>query len=89
LSHPFVLAIKRVKIRVNEGGHNIPNEVIKRRYISGLKNLFQLYIPNVDKWFLVDNSGETFQFIAEGTDEGLIIKNNGIWKELKQKYYGN
>ena len=83
------LAIKRVRIRVNEGGHNIPNEVIKRRYISGLKNLFQLYIPNVDKWFLVDNSGETFQFIAEGTNERLIIKNSKVWKELKQKYYGN
>ena len=36
------LAIKRVKTRVDEGGHNIPNEVIRRRYIAGLKNLFQL-----------------------------------------------
>ncbi len=83
------LAIKRVKIRVNEGGHNIPDEVIKRRYTTGLKNLFQLYMPNVDKWFLVDNSGETFQFIAEGTGDGLIIKNKEIWNELKRKYYGS
>ena len=83
------LAIKRVKIRVNEGGHNVPDEVIKRRYTTGLKNLFQLYMPNVDKWFLVDNSGETFQFIAEGTGDGLIIKNKEIWNELKRKYYGS
>ncbi|MFN8415067.1 MAG: zeta toxin family protein [Cytophagaceae bacterium] len=33
------LAKERVKIRVSEGGHNIPEEVIERRYQLGLKNL--------------------------------------------------
>ena len=37
------LAIERVKTRVLEGGHNIPREVIIRRYYAGLKNLFELY----------------------------------------------
>ncbi len=36
------LALKRVETRVIEGGHNIPEDVIKRRYISGIKNLFEL-----------------------------------------------
>ncbi len=83
------LAIKRVETRVKEGGHNIPTKVIKRRYDNGLKNLFQLYLPIVDKWFLVDNSGETFQFIAEGIKNELIVKNESIWSKLKQKYNGN
>src|SRR5512145_694683 len=39
------LAIERVKTRVLEGGHNIPNMVITRRYHSGLSNLFSIYIP--------------------------------------------
>lgn len=36
------LAKERVKIRVSEGGHNIKPEVIKRRYIKGIKYLFDL-----------------------------------------------
>ncbi len=63
-----------------------PADVVKRRYNSGLKNFFKRYIYNVDKWFLVDNSQETFEFIAEGTKNGLIIKNGHIWSELKRNY---
>jgi predicted ABC-type ATPase len=37
------LAIERVKTRVEEGGHNIETEVIKRRYVNGIKNLFDIY----------------------------------------------
>jgi predicted ABC-type ATPase len=39
------MAISRVKSRVEQGGHNIPTSVIQRRYVSGMKNLFQLYRP--------------------------------------------
>ena len=78
-----------MKIRVKEGGHNISENVIKRRYENGLKNFFQLYIPLVDKWILVDNSGETFKFIAEGTATETILKDKKIWNSLKLKYYGN
>ena len=44
------LAMTRVKTRVKEGGHNIPAEVIERRYYTGLKNLFHLYIPIVNNY---------------------------------------
>lgn len=43
LSSPL-MAIKRVAMRVNNGGHNIPNDVIERRYFRGIKNLVTLYI---------------------------------------------
>jgi predicted ABC-type ATPase len=42
------LAKERVKIRVSEGGHNIEPHVIERRYIHGINNLFELYLPIVD-----------------------------------------
>lgn len=83
------LAIERVETRVKEGGHNIPTDVIKRRYDNGMKNFFSRYIEIVDKWFLVDNSGESFQFVAEGTKDGLIIKNEDIWLDLKRNTNGN
>lgn len=78
-----------MEIRVNEGGHDIPLETIKRRYKIGLKNLFQLYIPVVDKWILVDNSGSSFEFIAEGAGTELIIRSEKKWSYLSSDYYGN
>lgn len=83
------LALKRVKTRVKEGGHNIPEDVIRRRFEKGLYNLFNLYIPIVDKWLLVDNSGEHFEFISEGANTEITVKNKMRWELLKEKYYGN
>ena len=50
------LAINRVATRVAEGGHNIPTNVIERRYVNGIKNLFDIYLPIVDEATIVDNS---------------------------------
>ena len=83
------LAIERVKTRVMEGGHNIPENVIKRRYEKGLKNLFCRYMSIVDKWILVDNSEKIFNFIAEGAGNELLVKNQKIWGELIKKYNGS
>ncbi|MGI8633951.1 MAG: zeta toxin family protein [Segetibacter sp.] len=63
------LAIERVKIRVAEGGHNIPTDTIIRRYYSGLKNFIDLYKDQVDYWMLIDNSNTEPQLIAEGRIE--------------------
>jgi predicted ABC-type ATPase len=51
------LAIERVAKRVQEGGHNIPEDVIRRRYEAGINNLKALYMPVCDLWTIYDNSG--------------------------------
>ena len=66
------LATSRVRTRVLEGGHNIPEDVIKRRYFSGAKNLFKLYIPICDYWMIFDNSASPTELIAEGYPNGEI-----------------
>jgi predicted ABC-type ATPase len=48
------LAIARVKLRVQQGGHNIPEPVIRRRFEAGLHNLTQHYRFAVDGWVLYD-----------------------------------
>ena len=53
------IACQRVAKRVSEGGHDIPVETIYRRYRLGLDNLFNIFIPIVDYWFLYDNNFET------------------------------
>ncbi len=50
------LAKKRVAVRVEKGGHNIPEDVIKRRYTKGIKNFFK-YVVEADDWYIYDNSG--------------------------------
>lgn len=57
LDHPEE-AIARVALRVKQGGHDISEAVIRRRFDSGLNNFEQLYSHQVDAWALYDNSGE-------------------------------
>jgi predicted ABC-type ATPase len=52
-------AMARVAQRVRQGGHNIPEAAIRRRFDAGLKNFEQLYGPLVDAWTLYDNSGSS------------------------------
>ena len=87
--HSIELAISRVETRVKEGGHHIPEDVISRRYKSGLKNFFNLFLPRMDNWLFVNNSGETYEIIAEGAMNEMTVNNVDQWKELKEKYYGN
>ena len=52
-------AVDRVRHRVAQGGHNIPEDVIRRRFEAGLANLRERYGPIVDGWVLYDNAGHT------------------------------
>ena len=83
------LAVERVRIRVKEGGHNIPEKTIRRRYDLGISNMFNLYIPIADYWMFIDNSKTPFEILAEGQKEKEVVKNKMIWNKLKNKYYGN
>ena len=68
------IAIERVAKRVQAGGHDIPEETIRRRYQMGLNYLFHHYMQTCDKWILADNSVPPFEVIAEGSKKGLIIR---------------
>lgn len=50
------LAMERVRERVLDGGHNIPEEVVRRRYRRGAQNFFRLYQEIADSWGVLDNS---------------------------------
>lgn len=51
-------AVARVAQRVKQGGHHIPEAVIRRRFAAGLKNFTRHYAHAVDAWVLYDNTGE-------------------------------
>ncbi len=67
LSLPTVeLAVARVAERVRQGGHNIPEPVIRRRFIAGKRNFEKYYRTAVDAWALYDNSGEDLMLLEWG-----------------------
>jgi len=80
------LAVKRVETRVKEGGHNIPEEIIRRRYEKGLIIFFNIFKPIVDEWMFIDNSGEPYEIIAEGNSFNSDIQNEITWDNLNLKY---
>jgi len=58
------LAIERIAERVRQGGHYIPDAVVRRRFAKGLTNFFKLYRPILDSWLIFDNSMATPKLIA-------------------------
>ena len=60
------LAVARVSSRVAQGGHNVPEDVIGRRFDTGLRNFEQFYRKVVNSWILYDNSGSEPRFVATG-----------------------
>ena len=81
------LAKERVATRVLEGGHDIPKDVIQRRYINGIKNLFSIYIPIVDELMIFDNSQMKSELIAsKSTMSSLIVLNEQKFNFLKSHY---
>ena len=81
------LAEERVETRVQLGGHNIAKDVIKRRYHLGLHNLFEVFIPIVDEWMIVDNSDLPREMVAEGGIKKEELIHNKV-KFAKLKDYG-
>ncbi len=78
------LAVKRVAKRVANGGHNIEEDIIRRRYTKGIHNFFDLYISIADNWWLVDNSDTPFELIADGAkNEDERIYNLLTYQKIK------
>lgn len=81
------LALERIAERVRQGGHNVPPNVVERRFKKGLRNFFHVYKPILDSWMIFDNSYKIPQLIAEETSHCLNIINENVFNEIS-KYAG-
>ena len=70
------LAVERVRARVEAGGHDIPEETIRRRYQVGIDYFFHYYAPICERWILADNSQIPFRVIAQGAKDEVISVND-------------
>lgn len=80
-------AVARVAERVRLGGHDVPEEIIRRRYSAGLKNFFRLYSPLADTWYFYDNAGYEPQLIVyNDSQHHLVVNNSVIWHNIVRIY---
>ncbi len=79
------LAIRRVKLRVALGGHDVPSDVIKRRFGRSISNFFTLYAPLADQWAVFDNSASIRALpVATQTATQLTITEAKTWRRLQK-----
>ena len=62
------MAVERVRLRVSQGGHHIPESVIRRRFDAGLAYFENIYKPAVNTWFLYDNQHRQPTLLAQGAN---------------------
>lgn len=79
------LALRRIADRVMRGGHSIPEPVVRRRFVKGLRNFFKLYAPLADSWVLIDNSEAEPQPIAEQEGSELKIIDERRYDKILQE----
>lgn len=76
------LAIERVRLRVQSGGHNVSEDKIRRRYDMGIIHLFRLYLPICDYWIIIDNSNAPMIISEGGKDITTKIHNKTLFNQL-------
>jgi predicted ABC-type ATPase len=80
------LAVARVADRVRRGGHHVPDAVVRRRFVSGLRNLFSVYMPAVDAWNVYDNADVVSPRLIASRAFGAsaVVADAEVWKSLKE-----
>jgi predicted ABC-type ATPase len=81
-------AVKRVAERVRMGGHDIPEDTIRRRYYTGLRNFFELYQPLTTTWRMYDNSSSDGpRLIACGEKTKTVqVYDKELWSKIRREY---
>ena len=79
------MAVARVENRVRQGGHNVPMADIRRRYTAGGRNLFRLYSPILDGWWLYDASRLPPKLIASEEGAQLRVKQKRLYRRIKEQ----
>ncbi len=67
------LALERIKLQVQNGGHHIPEAIVRRRFGRSLPNFLRFYKPLADSWTIFDNSGDIPEMIAFGESGKIEI----------------
>lgn len=79
------LALTRIEQRVRAGGHFIPEEVVRRRFARGLRNLFQIYAPIFDACLIFDSSGNSPEMVTLNVAEQHLVFDRELWGRIQEE----
>jgi predicted ABC-type ATPase len=85
LESPLV-CIDRIKIRVKKGGHNVPDDDVKRRYYRGKENFWNEYKSKVNDWYLFYNSNQNPERVAFGSGRTFIVENEKLLQYILKDF---
>lgn len=78
------LAVRRVKLRVLQGGHNVPPDIVRRRYGRSLHNFFNIYMSLANEWTVFDNSAPPVaRQVATKVQTQLTVTETATWLKLQ------
>jgi predicted ABC-type ATPase len=79
------LGLSRIRSRVVQGGHAVPEDDVRRRYTRSMRNLFNLYIPIADDWLIFDNSRRERREVAEmARGDALTVYDETVWTAIRE-----
>jgi predicted ABC-type ATPase len=80
------LALSRIRERVSRGGHDVPEDVVRRRFVRSIKNFLVYYHTLADSWTLYDNTAGTPKIIASKEQGQLRILETKQYNDLVVRY---
>jgi len=82
------MSVQRVAGRVLLGGHHVPEETVRRRYDSGLRNLFRIYMKLADSWRIRDNSSPAGprDIVTYNAGEGIKVWEPTTWEQIQREW---
>jgi predicted ABC-type ATPase len=75
-------SIRRVADRVEQGGHDVPLDDLRRRFRVGIQNLFSIYRPVIDAWSLYDNGQHVPVLLAYGTPDEITVAADAAFQKI-------
>jgi predicted ABC-type ATPase len=72
-------SIERIQRRVREGGHPVPVQDVRRRFLKTLRNFFNDFCPLADAWKLFDNSHQSLRLVAAQKNNRAVIRDRALW----------
>ena len=80
------VALLRIKNRVSRGGHDVPENVVRRRFARSMSNFLVHYRPLADRWILFDNSEASLSVIASQDEGELLVVDTKRYNDLIEGY---
>ncbi len=76
--------IERIAERVKKGGHFVPDEDVRRRFVRGKRNFWNSCKNSADQWHLYYNMKDNFQLVAIGEKNNLIFIEEGLFEKFSE-----